>query len=307
MAGSKGQDDESDEDDRQPLHARLRTTTKGKDGPGKQRPWSSVTSTKKNTGRHGEEKSDRQISVILSDTDVLDCPICFEPLRLQVFQCKNGHIACASCCTKMANKCSNCSLQIGFVRCRAIEKVVESVTISCPNAYYGCKETMLYSKKLDHENACIYVPCSCPHPACDYVGLPPVLYTHFVGNHSDYSMLFDFDSPIPISSLDKSHNQIFLLERNECIIFVLNNTTNSLGSLVNVVRMGRASEKRRSSYRLISRDGESTIKLDSVADNMPRWSPCGLVKKFLLVPNEFIGSSGRFKLEVIIRRPRVLV
>ncbi|KAL2499477.1 E3 ubiquitin-protein ligase SINA-like 10 [Abeliophyllum distichum] len=302
MAGSKGQDDESDEDDWGSIYARLRTTTKGKDGPSNQRPWSSVTSTKKTrfstpfvsatasaapqpqakqheepnlqkknpqrklkmeqpkkyTGHHGEEKSDRQISVILSDTDVLDCPICFEPLRPPVFQCKNGHIACASCCTKMANKCSNCSLQIGFVRCRAIEKVVESVTISCPKAYYGCKETILYSKKLDHENACIYVPCSCPHPTCDYVGSPTVLYTHFVGNHSDYSMLFDFDSPIPIS-LDKSHNQIFLLERNECIVFVLYHSTNHLGSLVNVVLMERASEKRRSSYCFISRDGESTI------------------------------------------------
>ncbi|KAI4324058.1 hypothetical protein L6164_023624 [Bauhinia variegata] len=41
---------------------------------------------------------DKSISVFLTDPEVLDCFICYEPLSIPVFQCENGHIACSSCC-----------------------------------------------------------------------------------------------------------------------------------------------------------------------------------------------------------------
>ncbi|CAA2983779.1 E3 ubiquitin- ligase SINA-like 6 [Olea europaea subsp. europaea] len=249
-----------------------------------------------------EEKTDGQLSVILSDPDVLDCPICLEPLTLPVFQCENGHIACAPCCTKMLNRCRNCSLPIGYNRCRAIEKVVESVKISCQNADYGCKQTIHYGYKLDHEKACLYMPCSCPQIACNYVGSSKGLYRHFELNHSNCSRQFRFNLMVSIS-LEKNQNQLFLQEKTEGTLFILNRSIDRLGSLFNVVCVGPSSAKRRYSYTLTSKDGESSIKLESVADNMPKWIPQPPVKKYLLVPNDFIGSSGELKLEVIIWSP----
>ncbi|KAI5314849.1 hypothetical protein L3X38_044025 [Prunus dulcis] len=58
------------------------------------------------------------------------------------WQCdQNGHIACSSCRTKINDKCPFCSGSIGFNHCRAIEKALESITISCQNIQYGCKES----------------------------------------------------------------------------------------------------------------------------------------------------------------------
>ncbi|KAL6211784.1 hypothetical protein ACLB2K_017007 [Fragaria x ananassa] len=63
------------------------------------------------------------IVITLTDSGLLDCPICFEPLTIPVYQCDpNGHIACSLCSIKIDNKCPFCN------RCRAIEKVVESST-----------------------------------------------------------------------------------------------------------------------------------------------------------------------------------
>ncbi|CAI9752948.1 unnamed protein product [Fraxinus pennsylvanica] len=250
-----------------------------------------------------EEKTDGQLSVILSDPDVLDCPICLEPLTLPVFQCENGHIACAPCCTKMLHRCGNCSLPIGYNRCRAIEKVVESVKIACENEGYGCKQLISYSYKLDHEKACIYVPCSCPHLACDYVGSFEGLYTHFVINHSNCSQRFHFSLTVSIS-FDKNQKQLFLQEKTERTLFVLNRSIDRLGSLFDIVCIGPTSARRRYSYTLAAKDGgESSIRLESVADNMPKWIAHPPVKKYLLVPNDFVGSSGRLQLEVIIWSP----
>ncbi|RYR64351.1 E3 ubiquitin-protein ligase SINA-like 10 isoform X1 [Arachis hypogaea] len=85
------------------------------------------------------DDKDRSISVTIIDPDVLDCCICYEPLTSPVFQCENGHIACSNCCARLGNKCPMCSMPIGYNRCRAIEKVLESIKISCLNAKYGCK------------------------------------------------------------------------------------------------------------------------------------------------------------------------
>ncbi|XP_073280200.1 uncharacterized protein [Primulina huaijiensis] len=98
-----------------------------------------------------EEVQDQQsrdapapVTVTLTDPDVLDCPICFEPLSPPVYQCENGHISCPSCCIKMKNKCGTCSRAIGYCRCRAMEKVLESVKIACKNKQHGCGETINY-------------------------------------------------------------------------------------------------------------------------------------------------------------------
>ncbi|XP_044467471.1 uncharacterized protein LOC123197304 isoform X3 [Mangifera indica] len=116
-------------------------------------------------------------SLIVSDPELFDCPICLEPLTIPVFQCEDGHIVCSVCCGQLS-VCPTCSLPVGYIRCRAIEKVLESVKVRCPNTKYGCNETMSYNLMSDHELTCQYMPCSCPLSDCNFIGTPAKLHQH---------------------------------------------------------------------------------------------------------------------------------
>uniref|UniRef100_A0A0D3E845 RING-type domain-containing protein n=1 Tax=Brassica oleracea var. oleracea TaxID=109376 RepID=A0A0D3E845_BRAOL len=76
------------------------------------------------------QRTDDKIRSATLDLEVLDCPICTEPLIAPIFQCDNGHTVCSICCPKLRNKCPFCALPIGDKRCRAMEKVFESISLS---------------------------------------------------------------------------------------------------------------------------------------------------------------------------------
>ncbi|CAI9758427.1 unnamed protein product [Fraxinus pennsylvanica] len=238
-----------------------------------------------------------QLSVILSDPKVLKCPVCRDPLSLPVFQCMNGHIECAFCCDMGDNVCRKCSLPIGQNRCRAMEKVLESLKISCRNQKYGCKETVCYSKKLDHDNKCVYQPCFCPLIECGYVGSSKCLYRHFKLYHSNSSKQFLFDSVIHIA-LEMNEKEIFLQERTEGIIFILKRFFVDDGSLIKICCI-QPFANTQFYYDLISRDGASSIRLTSFAENTPKRLPGPLVGKYIIIPNDF---SGPLSLEVCISK-----
>ncbi|KAL3341340.1 hypothetical protein AABB24_025743 [Solanum stoloniferum] len=239
------------------------------------------------------------ISVTLSDPDVLDCPICFEHLCVPVFQCENGHIACASCCIKVASKCPSCCLPIGYNRCRVMENVLESLKVSCVNNRYGCKEILSYSKNTEHENACIYVPCLCPLHGCDFIGTSAKVYAHFSDKHASSAEHISFNAAHPIY-IEKGQRYIILQMRTECILFIIDHVSDRVGSAINFICVGPARQKRRFSYELVVTDGESSFKLESVAESVPNWSGDSPLKKFLVVPKDVVNSSARLKLDVLI-------
>ncbi|PSS35024.1 E3 ubiquitin-protein ligase SINA-like [Actinidia chinensis var. chinensis] len=250
----------------------------------------------------GEASGDDSISetITLTDPDVFDCPVCFDTLTIPVFQCENGHVACSSCCIKLRNKCPSCSCPIGQNRCRAIEKVLESVKISCRNKKYGCREIVICSKKHDHEETCIYAPCSCPLPDCDYVASSRNLTLHFSSKHSNSSKRFYYNYRFPIS-LEIQQKYYILQEREGGIIFIINNGVEPLGNVINVSCIAPSSSKRRFSYELIAKNGDCSVKLESVTECVPRWVEHTPVKRFLLVPSEFFGSCGKLKLQLGIQ------
>ncbi|PSS30614.1 E3 ubiquitin-protein ligase SINA-like [Actinidia chinensis var. chinensis] len=250
-----------------------------------------------------KDDRDGSISVTLTDPDVLDCPICLEPLSSPVFQCENGHVACSSCCIKLRNKCPSCSWPIGYNRCRAIEKVIESVKISCENLKYGCKETVIYSKKHGHEKACTFAPCSCPLSACTFLGSSNQLSLHFSSTHPNSGKHFRYNCLFPIN-LEMRQKCLILKEQSEGKIFVLNNAFEIMGNAVNISCIGPSSSKSSFSYDLIARVGGSSLKLQSFTKNVPRWVEHTPAERFLLVPNNFFGSCGQLKLELCIWRPR---
>lgn len=203
----------------------------------------------------------------------------------------------------MANKCASCRFPIGYNRCRAIEKVLESVRISCRNTLQGCTETLHYSNKLAHEKTCNYAPCSCPLYYCNYVGISKCLYTHFASEHSSITRQFSFKKVESIA-LNPDENNIFLQERKEKTLFILNRSVESCGSLISVVCVGPTSTETKFCYRLKATEedaGKNSIKLKTHVECTLKWRAEDPAKVYLVVPNGF-STSKKLILELVIRR-----
>ncbi|ESQ47279.1 hypothetical protein EUTSA_v10027852mg [Eutrema salsugineum] len=147
-------------------------------------------------------REDKRLSATLFDLNILDCPVCFEALTIPIFQCDNGHLACSSCCAKLSDKCPSCASPIGHIRCRAMESVLESTLILCPNAKLGCTKKVSYGKVSTHEKECAFSLCSCPLLDCNYTGSYKDLYDHykFIHMNSLQTLLNTFSCGISFSA-----------------------------------------------------------------------------------------------------------
>lgn len=216
-------------------------------------------------------------------------------------QCENGHIACASCCSRILNRCPSCCRPIGHNRCRAIEKVLESVKVSCRNTKYGCTRMVKYCHKDEHENTCSHAPCSCPLLDCNFMGDSWRLYSHFNLRHPTSGKTFLFNKHFSVS-LEKSQKSVILKESKEAIIFILNHFSECHGSAINVIRIAPSGSVGRFSYKLAAKEGDTSIKLQSSVDSIPKCVDCPPAKNFLLVPSYYTSTCGLLKLDVCIRK-----
>ncbi|CAH8335714.1 unnamed protein product [Eruca vesicaria subsp. sativa] len=117
----------------------------------------------------------------LLDLDVTDCPICYHPLTIPIFQCDNGHIACSTCCQKLSEKCATCSLPT-LSRNRAMERVLELLKVPCPND--GCSKIVTCSETAAHVKHCPFTQRTCPFSSCDFTCSFKDLFEHSVAEHS---------------------------------------------------------------------------------------------------------------------------
>lgn len=164
---------------------------------------------------------------------------------------------------------------------------------------YGCTESLSYSKKLAHEKACTYTPCSCPYTGCDFVGVAKCLYSHFSQQHTSNKFIFNAIIPILLHNTQK---HAYLQETSQNTLFILTRSVETVGSFINVVCVAPSSEKRLFSYEVTATYGESSVKLKTFVDLMTKWTSHPPAKMRLLVPSEFIGSSGLLRVDVMIRR-----
>ncbi|KAE8654945.1 ATP-dependent Clp protease proteolytic subunit 3 [Hibiscus syriacus] len=241
---------------------------------------------------------DGSISITLADPEVLDCSICYEALSIPVFQCENGHIACSTCCIKIRNRCPSCSTPIGYSRCRAIEKVLESVKVSCQNTKYGCKEAFSYSLKQKHEKACPFVACSCPLPKCYFEGSSEDLSAHFGNVHKYSATCFLYDRLTPIT-FGVSEKSLILREESDGSLFILHNKVETLGNVITLSRIGPLTE-RGFFYELIvkSHADASTLRLQSFTKSTPKRVNNPQSLGFLLVPSRFSSSFRQIKMDL---------
>ncbi|KAJ4902976.1 putative E3 ubiquitin-protein ligase SINA-like 6 [Raphanus sativus] len=135
-----------------------------------------------NSTSRKRQRSPTERTATLQDLDVTDCPICFHPLTIPIFQCDNGHIACSTCCEKLSQKCATCTLPT-LSRNRAMERVIELLTVRCPNA--GCSVVVSCSETSSHvNNHCPFTQRNCPFSGCDFTCSFKDLYKHSLAKHS---------------------------------------------------------------------------------------------------------------------------
>jgi E3 ubiquitin-protein ligase SIAH1 len=205
-------------------------------------------------------------------------------------QCDNGHIVCSICCSKLGNKCPKCSLCISSKHCKAIDNLLLSIEISCPNSKYGCREKISYIGNRNHAEKCIYEPCYCPLSGCDFVASSEVLSNHFRNKHGDSQIEFYYGRSFVVS-LKSNDETIVFQEKNDGKLFILNNSTMSLGNMVNICCIWPNSFDYECDYKILARSRKCRLKLHSIATNVQRFTLGTHSSEFLMIPIDSLKTS----------------
>ncbi|MED6193609.1 hypothetical protein PIB30_021261 [Stylosanthes scabra] len=255
------------------------------------------TTTRSRKRKHVEEQEEEQVAdavvasstqgsnsftALISDKDVLDCPICFDPWTIPIYQ-----------------KCPTCSLQMGSIRVRALEKVLESMKVPCSHAKHGCNATFSYTSKCAHESNCIFVPCHCPHTDCDFVSSFYDLPLHFISEHdSSAAVRFSYDEPFTVTLQSEEDEAIVLQEEADDTLFVLHNFVFNLGKAVNVCCIQPDSLPKYGFQILAKSSMGSSLEWKSLTKNIQRSTvDTTFSSEFLVVPSDYFGDD----LEICIR------
>lgn len=106
-------------------------------------------------------------------------------------KCFNGHVLCSSCRDKLEatgnGKCHVCREEIDSddSRCYAMERVVESIRVPCPNAAHGCAARLTYYGRSSHRRVCPHTQYSCCGHGCGFVGPAGALLDHVASVHTN--------------------------------------------------------------------------------------------------------------------------
>ncbi|KAL6626639.1 hypothetical protein ACP70R_030365 [Stipagrostis hirtigluma subsp. patula] len=205
--------------------------------PGRHNLEMSDSNSKKRSGESQQDegtpkRKNGAATSVTVELEVLDCPVCYDPLRPPIFQCAVGHLICSSCCGKLPKpkKCHHCSSKSDYNRCYGIEKIVGSIQVPCSNTKYGCSVKTSYYEKEDHEATCPHMPCFCPEPGCGFAGSTRMLLDHFIIEHRwpstkvKYGWSFNADIQDGVHVLSDDEDRLFLLnvasETFGCVISV---------------------------------------------------------------------------------------
>ncbi|XP_066365118.1 E3 ubiquitin-protein ligase SINA-like 11 [Miscanthus floridulus] len=120
----------------------------------------------------------------VADEDVLECGVCFLPLKPPFFQCARGPCAVLAV-RRQAQGCR----QVPHVRRRHARRLPTLPRHGARGALrpqpYGCEARPVYHALQEHVLACAHAPCHCPasEAACGFKGSIPALLDHIVSAH----------------------------------------------------------------------------------------------------------------------------
>ncbi|CAN1216604.1 E3 ubiquitin-protein ligase SINA-like 10 [Linum perenne] len=244
------------------------------------------------------------VSVTLTDPELLDCTVCFNTLTPTIYQCEQGHMVCSHCWAKITKSiCPTCRIPVGYDRCHALERILESALISCGN---GCNEKVaLKDKQVHQESYCVYAPCTCPRSRCSFSGPVQQLCRHYKSNHEGRSIGFNFDTTSLIE-FTRSDKLLILQELKEGekqgLLFLLNNFLTGDGHVIKITCMGPSSYQGKFFCKIIAKNWERRyLKFESFVEIVQKRDNDAPTENFLLLPGSFIGYDNiNISLEVCI-------
>ncbi|KAL6848267.1 hypothetical protein ACP4OV_022395 [Aristida adscensionis] len=226
------------------------------------------------------------------ELDALECQVCFMPFEAEVYMCKNGHGACGSCCIRIGRKCGSCGEPTGDLRNRHLEAVLAAMVTTCKFKRYGCGESVRYTDKRRHEEACPRAPFHCPFAGCAYHG--DELCGHVEAEHDAVKSLWPYGAIVMFVTLRKSTPFVVRVHRRLERVFVLLNGGDVLaGRSLSLLCLGP--EEVGMKYRMeVSGGGEPGAPLLSATGTVPfaRRAEGFKPKGFLFVPDAYWDDSG---------------
>ncbi|RID66022.1 hypothetical protein BRARA_D01188 [Brassica rapa] len=235
-------------------------------------------------------------SLMLLNSDLLDCPICYEPLTVPIFQV--FVIMDTSCCPKLSNKCPACASPIGDKRCRAMENVLESIFTPCPNAKMGCTKNVSYGKESTHLKQCSFSLCSCPVVNCRYAGSYKNLSDHYCLTHPDSECSDCFICGLSFTVQTNISDKILVLwEYKKHLLFTVECFEEPYGVNVGVSCIAPcAPEVGEFSYNLsYTVDGHTVKRVLQVSGQTPQ-------ENFMLIPHSFLLRGELLDLKLCIKK-----
>ncbi|KAK9058635.1 hypothetical protein SSX86_023477 [Deinandra increscens subsp. villosa] len=214
------------------------------------------------------------------------CEICNVSLSTPVYhQCENGHVTCSACCTRLGGKCRLCTWgdhnYNKQAKAKAMGTLVKKTKVECKNKSFGCRKTLVHSKKADHEARCPQTPCFCP--ACPFANSSDKLYDHVRG-HRNVITPFTYGNPFSVP-VDK---RVILQEEKEGVVFILNHELlqDQTARAFNVDCIGPPTLNEAFSYKLTIRCKQGRFSYKSTTEvytKLQEEEPAD--KGFLIIPS----------------------
>ncbi|CAL4957865.1 unnamed protein product [Urochloa decumbens] len=247
----------------------------------------------------------RTLTVTL-DLGALKCPLCFAPFEASIFQCKNGHAACETCCARFHQACPSCREPIGDIRCRPLEDAIAAMLVPCAFSSHGCAARLRFAERAVHEALfCQRAPSACPLPGCAYAGLD--LHDHILSAHAGAgdAAVISFAGSAPAVALRRSTPfRVLLHETDRRVFLLLNGGDVPSGRSLSVVCVGpRPGGNKSLEYELQVGEHGGALAL-SASGPVPctrLWAGHHPTEAFLFVPDAY-WSSGCVSVTVHVRK-----
>ena len=212
---------------------------------------SSKSSSLSTTNTNSAELS---LSSSESINELIQCPICYDPMMNEIFICSNGHSICNQCKHRLnSNQCPSCKENYNCCKQRVnrnltLENLIYNTLLPCKYSHNGCDQLTIGKQRDEHLKLCKHRPIPCPFHNAVLPLFSECLYStnnldqllkHCVDAHQ-----FDiFENPNNIFhfQLDditegSGHYRIILKSNNPDIISLLVGFKSQAGSIVLFVR-----------------------------------------------------------------------
>ncbi|CAO2174423.1 unnamed protein product [Urochloa humidicola] len=256
----------------------------------------------------------KTLDVTMLASDALECPLCFAPFEAAIFQCKNGHAACGSCCDRLNGTCPSCRDPIGAIRCRPLEAAIAAMLVPCSFAGAGCEHRRLrYAERRAHEaSSCHHAPCACPLPGCAFSGLHLDLHDHIRhdAHHQDdaaaaaaAAAAVGFVREATVALRRSEAFRVLLHAPDSRVFLLLNGEGVPFGRSLSLLALGpRPAGGGPLEYTIVVRGGGGAALSLSASGPVPcarRWAgPEHHPAEFLFVPDAYWSSSGTVSVTV---------